>query len=415
MTGRALVRPTKLYIPTSDYAPRVAVVPKGSVPAGYWRDLEATNPFSYDLVMRDVIPSDGNEPDLATPVGRDRLGMMIERGIYEYHDEPAYYVYRVSDGLHIQTGIVAEVEANAYDRGLIKRHEHTHPRTEETLVAALKRIQANSYPMCLTYKHAGINALIDRLAAGEPLLDFPGRDGVQQTVWKVDSPDDLAELETCLAHIEALYITDGHHRAAAGAALAREMAAQHPDSPGFAPFHYMLAVIYPSQQLRLVEYNRLVSDLDGLTEVEFVQKVAEQMRVERIHSQDPEDARPDRPRVFGMHVGNKWYRLTAPDEMLHLDDPYNSLDVVILNNLILGPILGVNDPRTSERLEYVPGTVPLEYIVGREHPGAFFLVHPTTIDQVAAVADRGLVMPPKSTWFLPKISSGLFIRLLGEV
>ncbi len=155
MTGRALVRPTKLFIPTSDYAPRVAVVPRGSVPAGYWRDLEATNPFSFDLVMRDIIPSEGNEPDLATPVGRDRLAMMIERGIYEYHDEPAYYVYRVSDGLHIQTGIVAEVEADAYDRGLIKRHEHTHPSSEESLVAALKRIQANSYPMCLTYKHAG--------------------------------------------------------------------------------------------------------------------------------------------------------------------------------------------------------------------------------------------------------------------
>jgi uncharacterized protein (DUF1015 family) len=338
--------------------------------------------------------------------------MMIERGIYEYHREPAYYVYRVSDGIRSQTGIVAEVEADAYDRGLIKRHEHTREGVEAPLVAALKRLQANSYPMCLTYKSAGINALIDRLSAGTPMLDFPGQDGVQQTVWKLDSPDDVAELEGCLAHIETLYITDGHHRAAAGAALSREMVAEHSDSTGVEPFHYMMGVIYPSQQLRLVEYNRLVSDLGGLTAVEFVQRVSERMSVERIHIDDPEQARPQSPGTFGMRVDAKWYRLTAPMDAVNSTDPYNSLDVVILNNLILGPILGINDPRTSERLEYVPGTVPIEYIATQQRPGAFFLVHPTTIDQVAAVADRGLVMPPKSTWFLPKISSGLFIRLL---
>jgi uncharacterized protein (DUF1015 family) len=409
---RPLVRPTRLYLPTRDFAPKVAVVPRGSVPPGYWRDLEATNPFSFDLVMRDIIHSDDDEPELATPVGRERLDMMIERGIYEYHREPAYYVYRVSDGIRSQTGIVAEVEADAYDRGLIKRHEHTREGVEAPLVAALKRLQANSYPMCLTYKSAGINALIDRLSAGTPMLDFPGQDGVQQTVWKLDSPDDVAELEGCLAHIETLYITDGHHRAAAGAALSREMVAEHSDSTGVEPFHYMMGVIYPSQQLRLVEYNRLVSDLGGLTAVEFVQRVSERMSVERIHIDDPEQARPQSPGTFGMRVDAKWYRLTAPTDAVNSTDPYNSLDVVILNNLILGPILGINDPRTSERLEYVPGTVPIEYIATQQRPGAFFLVHPTTIDQVAAVADRGLVMPPKSTWFLPKISSGLFIRLL---
>ena len=149
-----------------------------------------------------------------------------------------------------------------------------------------------------------------------------------------------------------------------------------------------------------------------MTDVEFVQKVSQQVKKERIHSDNPEVARPDRPGVFGMHVGNKWYRLTVPDDLLHDEDPYGSLDVVLLHNLILGPILAVGDPRTTERLEYVPGTVPLEYIAGEERPGACFLIHPTRMDQVAAVADRGLVMPPKSTWFLPKISSGLFIRML---
>jgi uncharacterized protein (DUF1015 family) len=382
------------------------------VPAGYWRELEATNPFSFDLVMRDIIPSEGDEPDLPSPVGRQRLRVMIERGIYRYHREPAYYIYRVSDGIHSQTGVVAEVEADAYDRELIKRHEHTQPRTEAALVAAMQRLHANSYPMCLTYRHAGVNALVDRFATAEPMLDFLGRDGVQQTVWKIDSPEDLAEFDACLSHIEALYITDGHHRAAAGAAVARNMAALRPDSTGLEPFHYMMAVIYPSQQLRVVGYDRLVSDLAGLTEVEFVEKVRQQMDVERIHSEDPEDARPRQPGTFGMLVGTKWYRLTVPDTLLQVDDPYTSLDVVILNNLVLGPILGINDPRTSERLEYIPGTVPPQETASRARAGAFFLVHPTTIDQVAAVADRGLVMPPKSTWFLPKISSGLFLRML---
>lgn len=409
---KPLVRPTAIYLPTPDYAPRVAVTPKKSVPPGYWQHLEATNPFSFELVMRDIIPGEKGAPGLATPVGRARLDIMIQRGIYEFHEQPRYYVYRVFDGIRSQTGIVAEVDASAYDRGLIKRHENTHPETEAELAAALKRIQANSYPMCMTYRHAGINALIDRLVEAEPMLDFLGQDGVQQTVWSVDLTDEIEELESCLAHIDALYITDGHHRAAAAAALARETAAAHPEATGLEPFNYVMGVIYPSQQLRLIEYNRLVSDLGGMTDVEFVHKVSRQIPTERIHSDDPEAARPDRPGMFGMLVGDKWYRLTVPDQHLNSEDPYGSLDVVLLHNLILGPILGISDPRTTERLEYVPGTVPLEYITGQDRPGAFFLVHPTRMAQVAAVADRGLVMPPKSTWFLPKISSGLFVRML---
>lgn len=393
-----------------EYAPKVAVVPQSSVPAGYWETLEATNPYSFELVMRDVIPSEEDSPELATPVGRARLDMMIGRGVYEQHPEPAYYVYRVSDGYRTQTGIVCEVEAAAYDRGLIKRHEHTRPEAEQALVDALKRMGANSYPMCMTYKHAGINALIDRLTEEAPLIDFLGQDGVQQSVWKV-SPSAEAELEQCLRNIEALYITDGHHRAAAGAALAREAAAAHSDATGNEGFNYVMGVIYPSQQLKLVEYNRCVSDLAGLTDVEFVQRVSERLAVERLHITDPEEARPQRRGRFGMYVGGKWYRLTVPKELRSTDDPYGSLDVVLLNNLVLGPILGITDPRTSNRLEYIPGTVPLEYIATEGTCGAFFLVHPTKMSQVAAVADQGLVMPPKSTWFLPKISSGLFIRL----
>lgn len=409
-SARPLVRPTRIYLPIPEYAAKVAVVPKSSVPTGYWETLEATNPYSFELVMRDIIKCEGDGDMLATPVGRARLNIMISRGIYEYHREPAYYVYRVSDGLRSQTGIVAEVEAAAYDRGLIKRHEHTKTDTEQRLVEALKRMQANSYPMCMTYRHAGINALIDRLTAVEPMLDFLGQDGVHQTVWKVGE-EEVAELEHSLHNIEALYITDGHHRAAAGAALARETAIEHPEATGTEPFNYVMGIIYPSQQLKLVEYNRCVADLAGLSDVEFVQKVSERLLVERIHVENPEEARPERPGVFGMLVGDKWYRLTVPSELLLADDPYASLDVVLLNNLILGPILGISDPRTSERLEHIPGTVPLEYITDQRRCGAFFVVHPTSIDQVAAVADRGLVMPPKSTWFLPKISSGLFVRL----
>ena len=410
-TPRPLVRPTRIFLPTPEYAPRVAVVPKSTVPAGYWETLEATNPDSFELVMRDIIPCEGDCNELATPVGRPRLDVMISRGVYEYHTDAAYYVYRVADGYRTQTGIVAEVEAAAYDRGLIKRHEHTRPEAEKNLVDALKRMQANSYPMCMTYRSAGINALIDRLTVEEPLLDFTGQDGVQQIVWRVCGDDNVAELEHCLQNIDALYITDGHHRAAAAATLARETEASQPDSTGLEPFNYVMGVIYPTQQLTLVEYNRCVTDLAGLTDVEFVQKVSERMKVERLHITDPVAARPESPGVFGMYVGGKWYRLSVPDDLRARDDAYGSLDVVLLNNLILGPILGISDPRTSERLEYIPGTVPLEYIADQGLCAAFFIVHPTKMAQVAAVADRGLVMPPKSTWFLPKISSGLFVRL----
>ncbi len=410
-SGRPLVRPTKIYLPTPEFAPRVSVVPKTSVPAGYWQTLEATNPYSFELVMREIIPCEGDCNDLATPQGRPRLDMMIAEGVYEYRREPCYYVYRVSDGMRSQTGIVAEVDASAYDRGVIKRHEHTRPEAESALVNAMEDMQANSYPMCMTYRSAGINDLIERLTIEEPLLDFIGNDGVSQKVWAITDENTVSELERCLHKIESLYITDGHHRAAAGATMARNTAAAHPEATGDEPFNYVMGVIYPSQQLRLIEYNRCVADLGGLTDVEFVQLVSERLHVERLHVDDPNDARPVRSGTFGMHVGDKWYRLTVPEELLVTDDPYGSLDVVLLNNLILGPILGISDPRTSERLEYIPGTVPLGFMSDQKGCGAFFVVYPTSIDQVAAVADRGLVMPPKSTWFLPKISSGLFVRL----
>lgn len=412
--ARPLVRPTRVLLPRPEYAARVAVVPHSSVPVGYWENLEATNPYSFELVMRDIIPCQGDGDELATPVGRARLDAMIEQGIYEYRSEPAYYVYRVSDRVRTQTGIVAEVDASAYDRGLIRRHEHTRPDVEELLVDALDRMQANSYPMCMTYRHAGINEIIDRLTAEEPLLDFAGQDGVEQAVWQLRDPEEIAALEECLANIDALYITDGHHRAAAGAALAHRTALAHPEATGLEPFNYIMGVIYPSQQLKLVEYNRCVSDLAGLTDVEFVQRVSERLHVERLHSSDIAAARPDRPGTFGMLVGDKLYRLTVSPEMLDEGDPYATLDVVLLDNLIVSPILGISDPRTSSRLEYIPGTVPLEYLTAERGCSVLFLVHPTTIDQVAAIADRGLVMPPKSTWFLPKISSGLFVRLFDR-
>lgn len=411
---RPLVRPTRILLPRPEYAARVAVVPHSSVPVGYWENLEATNPYSFELVMRDIIPCQGEGDELATPLGRARLDAMIDQGIYEYRSEPAYYVYRVSDRVRTQTGIVAEVDASAYDRGLIRRHEHTRPDAEELLVDALDRMQANSYPMCMTYRHAGINEIIDRLTAEEPLLDFAGQDGVEQAVWQLHDPEEIAELEDCLANIDALYITDGHHRAAAGAALAHRTAQAHPNATGLEPFNYIMGVIYPSQQLKLVEYNRCVSDLGGLTDVEFVQRVSERLQVERLHSSDIAAARPDRPGTFGMLVGDKLYRLTVSPELLADGDPYSTLDVVLLDNLIVGPILGISDPRTSSRLEYIPGTVPLEYLTAERGCSVLFLVHPTTIDQVAAIADRGLVMPPKSTWFLPKISSGLFVRLFDR-
>ncbi len=407
-----LIRPFRAYLPRPDLAARVATPPVSRVPEGYWERLEAEDPYSFQHVMRDTIRTGGEgfvSPEAVA--GRARLDAMIRDGIYQWQGTPAFYVYRLSDGVRGHTGVVAEVAVAAYDEGRIRRHEYTTRASEERLARHIAELRADSYPVALAYRSdAGAVALTAEIGSRRPLIDFAA-DGIEQTVWVVDDPEEVRRLEKVLASIETLYITDGHHRCAAAAHYAHEEAAAHPDHTGDEPYNYLLAVLFPETELRIMEYNRCIRDLNGLTPTEFLARVAEVVTVEELPPDDPEAARPGRPGVFGMAVGDRWFRLTVPPDRIP-GDVYGRLDAVLLQDLVLDPILGIGDPRSDPRIDYVPGSRGLDELQHRDGCVVCFAIHPVSMDDVEAVADRGMVMPPKSTWFLPKVGSGLIVRML---
>ncbi len=408
----SLIRPFCAFLPRPELAAQVATPPVSEVPAGHWERLEAENPYSFQHIMRDTIHTEGvaAEP-VGVRSGRERLEAMIDEGVYVWRDTPAYYVYRLSDGVRGRTGIVAEVAISAYDEGRIKRHEYTNRATEERLAGHIAELRADSYPVALAYRSGnGAVEAMSRASARAPLIDFTA-DGVEQTIWVVDDQREVRLLESELASIETLYITDGHHRCAAAAHFAHWEAANNPDHTGCEGYNYVLAVLYPEAQLQIMEYNRCIRDLNGLTPAEFVEQVSKVVAVEELPAGTPESARPRRHGVFGMVIGDRWFRLTVPEGSIP-DDVYGRLDAVLLQELVLDPILGIGDPRSDPRIEYVPGSRGLEELQHREDCAVCFAIHPVTLDDVEAVADRGMVMPPKSTWFLPKVSSGLIVRLL---
>ncbi len=407
-----LIRPFRAFLARPDLAERVATPPVSLVPKGYWERLETDNPSSFQHVMRDTIRTSGEgfiPPDAAG--GRARLDTMIRDGVYRWQDTPAFYVYRLSDGVRGHTGIVAEVALSAYEEGRIRRHEYTTRAAEERLARHMAALRADSYPVALTYRSDSEAADVAAEARSRrPLIDFAA-DGMEQTIWVVDDPEEVRRMERALASIRTLYITDGHHRCAAAARFARDEAASHPDDRGDEPYHYLLAILFPESELQIMEYNRCVRDLDGLTPDEFLARIAEVFSVEEVPSGDAETARPDRPGVFGMALEGRWFRLTVPPDRIP-DDPYGRLDAVLLQELILDPILGIVDPRSDPRIDYVPGSRGLDVLQHRDGCAVGFAIHAVSMDDVEAVADRGMVMPPKSTWFLPKVGSGLIVRML---
>ncbi len=407
-----LIRPFRAYLPRPELAAQVATPPVSRVPEGHWERLEAENPYSFQHVMRDTIRTAGEGFVPAAVVGgRARLDAMIRDGVYRWRDTPAFYVYRLSDGVQGRTGVVAEVAVSAYDEGRIRRHEYTTRATEERLARHIAELRADSYPVALAYRtDVGAAAVTAQVCSREPLIDFVA-DRLRQTIWVVDDPEEVRRLEDALASIDTLYITDGHHRCAAAARYAHEEAAAHPDHTGSESYNYLLAVLFPEAQLRIMEYNRCIRDLNGLAPAEFLARVGEVVTVEELPSGDPEAARPLRAGVFGMAMGDRWFRLTVPPERVP-DDVYGRLDAVLLQELVLDPILGVGDPRSDPRIDYVPGSRGLDELQHRDGCAVCFAIHPVSMDDVEAVADRGMVMPPKSTWFLPKVGSGLIVRML---
>jgi len=410
----AALRPFPALRPRPDAAARVASVPYDVVDAEEARALAAGNPDSFLYVVR---PEIGLPPD-ADPHGEqayrraaEALAALTGRGVLARDPEPALYVYRLERRGRAQTGVVGCCAVDEYDAGAIRRHEHTRPDKVRDRARHALALAAHAGPVFIAYRaRAEIDRRVAAAAGAAPLYDFTAADGVRHAVWRLAgaAADGLA---AAFAAVPALYIADGHHRAAAysrARAAWSAAAGRAPGAAGRAEVDHFLAALFPAGELTIRPYNRVVRDLAGLTPGEFLARVGAAMAASPEAPGEP----PGRGR-FGLYLDGRWHTLTAPRERLADPDPVAALDAAILQELVLGPILGIDDPRTSERIEFVGGArgaAELARRVDVRGGGAAFALHPLTVDQLMSVADAGRALPPKSTWFEPKLRSGLLVH-----
>ena len=403
----SLIRPIPVCLPDPAFAAEVATPPLGGLTVSDWLRMLEGNPNSFVHVIRAGVDTAEGGPDevAATTSGRPRLDAMLAEGIVTGPADPAFYVYQV-DSLGVSAAaVVVEVDVDGYADGRIKRHEDTRTPTEDLLAEHLRAVGAHTDPVSLTYPaDPVIERLIGDVRGGVPLLDFTTTDATRQRVWRVD-PVRQPLFQERLDRLDALYITDGHHRLAAAARYARWRDTQLPWTEPDPGYRYVLAALFADTALTVFEFNRCVAGVDDVGGL--VESIAEVMAVEEL---EPDaDPRPEHRASIGLMGGGRRWMITVPSALVP-DDPCGALDTVLLQDLVLTPILGVTDPRTDPRLRYVAGpAIPDPAANGCD---VCFLLHPAAVADVLEVAAAGLVMPPKSTWFEPKVWGGVFVRLL---
>jgi uncharacterized protein (DUF1015 family) len=404
-----LVKPFRALRPYPAYAALVAAPPYDVLTEEEARAYARGNPLCFLRVEKSEIDFPPEEcPDEKAIFARARENLLYLRDekIFFQDSTPLYYLYGQQLGEHKQYGIMALANTQAYEAGIIKRHELTRTDKEEERTKHVEEVGAHTGPVFLIYKNTGaLDHLLARIIASSPEYLFTSPDRVIHRVWKIWERHDIEEINNFFSSLDALYIADGHHRAAAAAAVARKR-------PGDKEAAYFLAALFPHNQLNIMAYNRLVRDLNGFTEEEFLSSLRPFFQIDRDYN-----ARiPRRLHEFGLYLSGRWFRLTATSEIIDQTDPILSLDVSILQERILGPLLGIINPRTDERIEFVGGIRGPEVLEKSVDSGEFkaaFSLYPVSITDLMTIADQGKIMPPKSTWFEPKLLSGLFVHLLG--
>ena len=403
--------------PIPDKVSQIASPPYDVLSSAEAADMARSNPVSFLRVVKpEITLADGIDPydDAVYAAGKTNLQRLIDDGLMKQDAVPCLYLYRqvmnINGKDHVQTGLVAGVSVEEYEKGLIKKHEFTRVAKEADRTRHVETLNAQTGPVFLTYRaQAEIDTLVASLSQNAPIYDFTADDGIRHTFWVVEDGSNIDQLTNAFADVPCLYVADGHHRSASACTVGKKRRDSNPNHDGSEPYNHFLAVIFPHDQMMILDYNRLLFDLNGLSSEEFLGQVEKQFTVEKTDTK-----KPDAVHVFGMFLDNQWYRLTAKDGTFDANDPVTGLDVAILQNNLLSPILGIGDPRTDERIDFVGGIrgpEELERRVNAEGAVAFTLF-PTPIEQLMAIADAGEVMPPKSTWFEPKLRSGMVIKPL---
>jgi len=409
------LKPFKAYRPKAELAAQVAAVPYDVVNTEEARQLAAGNPHSFLHVGRPEIdlPADTDiHADEVYAQGVANLKRLIQEGVLVHEDEPCLYIYQQRMGDHVQAGLVGLCSVKEYEDGQIKRHEYTRQDKEDDRTRHVTEQNANAEPVFLAYRAVPyIDSLVDKVRATPPVYDVVTPDGIGHTVWVVSEETHIYTLNHLFDAIPALYIADGHHRTAAAIRYGQARRAAAEDPSGDEDFESFMAVVFPHDQLMIMDYNRVVKDLNGLTPEAFLAKVGESFTVA-----PAADRSPAAPTSFGMFLGGSWYTLTAKAGSFPADDPVASLDVSILQDNLLSPILGIKDPRTDTRIDFVGGIRGMDELEKRVNNGwaVAFSMFPTSLVQLMSVADAGQIMPPKSTWFEPKLRSGLLVRLYED-
>jgi uncharacterized protein (DUF1015 family) len=410
-----LIKPFSGLRPAPNRAENVAAPPYDVVSTSEARAMVDGRPWSFLHISRPEVDLPKGTDPYAPEVyakARENLELMIAEGILLRDPDARYYVYRLTMGEHVQTGLVAAASVAAYDADRIKKHEFTRPVKEDDRVRQIDALNAQTGPAFLVYRNtAAIDDTLAAVSTGAPEVDITAVDGVRHEVWSVSDAATIETLTNAFEALDALYVADGHHRSAAASRVAAARRAANPGHTGEEPYNYFLSVIFPHNQMQILAYNRLVRDLHGLEAEQFLSRVAVPFRVER----SAEPVAPTRLAEFGMYLDGSWYRLTLDEGRIPWDDPVARLDVSLLQDNLIEPILGIVDPRRDERIDFVGGIRGLDGLTRRIDSGEMrvaFSLYPTRMPDLMAVADAGEVMPPKSTWFEPKLADGLVSHVL---
>ena len=409
----AQIKPFQAVRPTEEFADRVA-----ALPYDVYNREEATKevqrePLSFLKIDRaetqfpaDVDTYDDRVYDKAARL----LDEMEKDGVYISDNEQAYYIYRLTMNGRAQTGIVACAGVDDYLNNVIKKHENTREEKEQDRIRHVDTLSAQTGPIFLAYRaNAVINEVVAKTKKQDALYDFVAEDGIRHRVFVISDPEDIQTIQNAFAQIGEIYIADGHHRAASAVKVGFKRREEHPGYTGKEEFNYFLSVLFPDEELMIMDYNRVVRDLGGMTEEAFLSKMQELFDVQKIENGN--DVRPLKKGQFSMFLSDKWYRCTMRPESVP-EDPVEGLDVSVLQNVLLAPVLGIGDPKTDKRIDFVGGIRGMKELERRCHEDCkvAFAMYPTSIQELFAVADAGRLMPPKSTWFEPKLRSGLFIH-----
>lgn len=415
----AVFKPFKAIRPLPEYASQVAALPYDVMNSEEAAQMVQGNPNSFLHVDKAEIDLPAGTDLYSEEVylkARANLDSLVTNGVCAQESEPRIYIYRQIMNGRSQTGLVGCVSIDDYINNVIKKHEFTRADKEADRIRHVDYCNANTGPIFLTYRSRDDIAKIvnDWKSSHTPEYDFVTDDGIGNTVWVVDCPETVKTLCDIFGGVDYLYIADGHHRAASAVKVGMKRREQNPDYNGNEEFNFFLAVLFACDELEIMDYNRVMKDLAGNTPGQFIEKISEKFTVEPAPGTQP--FKPAKPHTFGMFLNGKWYCVAAKEGTFDKADPVASLDVSILQDNLIAPILGITDPRTDKRIDFVGGIRGLGELERRATSDMClaFSMYPTTLGELMAIADAGKVMPPKSTWFEPKLLSGLFIHKLDD-